>query len=93
MKKIFVYGLCGTRDNYRIDSVVRLDSIEVNDADKLKLLANYLVNLNPSIKHVYAYYGYNETIADCYKSARRHNLVEDRVVFKTMLEKYGTVIM
>lgn len=91
MNKIFVYGLCGTEDNYRIADTVILSDLDVNSIDKLKLLAAYMVNRNPSIKHVYAC-RYDETIKDCYKESRRHNLVEDRVVFKTMLEKYGTLI-
>ena len=91
MNRIFMYGIAGARDSYR---VVRYSYLE-EGAKTIRALheAAMLMRLyNPSVEHVYAiderpnlYREYQDTI--------KKNTVEANVVFKCTLEVEGLKII
>lgn len=91
-RKIFIYGIGGANDNYR---VVAYQYIKTNESYDIvrdcHAVARWLRYRNPSIKYAYAI-GEGADLARMYKKARKTNSVEDNVCFKLMLEETGLVI-
>ena len=91
-RRLFVYGIGGAEDNYRI---VAYQYIKINTSFDIShdshAIAEWLRYRNPSIKHTYAIME-SADIARMYKKARKTNSVEDNVCFKLMLEETGFII-
>lgn len=91
-RRIFVYGIGGADDNYRI---VAYQYIKTNTSYDVihdcRTIAEWLRYRNPTIKYTYAI-GESADLARMYKKARKTNSVEDNVCFKLMLEDTGLII-
>lgn len=91
-RRIFVYGIGGADDNYRI---VAYQYIKVNESYDISRdchsVARWLRYRNPTIKYTYAI-GESADLARMYQKARKTNSVEDNVCFKLMLEETGFII-
>lgn len=91
-RRIFIYGIGGADDNYRI---VAYQYIKANESYNIirdcHAVAEWLRYRNPSIKYTYAI-DEGADLARMYKQARKTNSVEDNVCFKLMLEETGAVI-
>lgn len=91
-RRLFIYGIGGADDNYR---VVAYQYIKVNESSDITrdahAVARWLRYRNPSIKYAY---GISDSadLARMYKKARKTNSVEDNVCFKLMLEDTGFII-
>ena len=87
MKEIFLYGLSGPEDQYRVVrySRIRENSISINEiidtADMMRI--RY-----PSIKQVWAIDSTLELYYD-YRDAFKRNSVEGWIIFKDILERDG----
>ena len=91
-RRIFIYGIGGADDNYRIVAYQYIKTNESYDIIRdCHSVAEWLRYRNPSIKHAYAI-GESADLARMYKKARKTNSVEDNVCFKLMLEETGLII-
>lgn len=91
-RRIFIYGIGGVDDNYRIVAYQYIKTNESYDIIRdAHSVAEWLRYRNPSIKHAYAI-GESADLARMYKKARKTNSVEDNVCFKLMLEDTGLII-
>lgn len=91
-RRLFIYGIGGADDNYRI---VAYRFIKVNESYDITSdshsIAAWLRYMNPTIKYAYAIME-SADVAQMYKKARKTNSVEDNVCFKLMLEETGFII-
>ena len=91
-RRIFIYGIGGAEDNYRIVAYQYIKANESSDfVHDCHAVARWLRYRNPAIKYAYAI-GESADIARMYKNARKTNSVEDNVCFKLMLEETGLII-
>lgn len=91
-RRIFVYGIGGAEDNYRIVAYQYIKTNESYDIVRdCHSVAMWLRYRNPTIKRAYAI-GESAELAQMYKKARKTNSVEDNVCFKLMLEETGLII-
>ena len=91
-RRIFVYGIGGAEDNYRIVAYQYIKTNESYDIVRdCHSVARWLRYRNLSIKRAYAI-GESAELAQMYKRARKTNSVEDNVCFKLMLEETGLII-
>lgn len=92
-RRIFIYGIGGANDNYRIVAYQYIKTNESYDIVRdCRAVAEWLRYRNPSIKYTYAI-GESAELANMYKKARKTNSVEDNVCFKLMLEETGLIIL
>ena len=92
-RRIFIYGIGGANDNYRIVAYQYIKTNESYDIVRdCRAVAEWLKYRNPSIKYTYAI-GESAELANMYKKARKTNSVEDNVCFKLMLEETGLIIL
>ena len=92
-RRIFIYGIGGAYDNYRIVAYQYIKTNESYDIVRdCRAVAEWLRYRNPTIKYTYAI-GESAELANMYKKARKTNSVEDNVCFKLMLEETGLVIL
>ena len=91
-RRLFIYGIGGADDNYRI---VAYQYIKVDESYDITRdshsIAAWLRYRNPTIKYTYAITE-SADLAQMYKKARKTNSVEDNVCFKLMLEETGFII-
>ena len=91
-RRVFIYGIGGADDNYRIVAYQYIKTGESYDIiHDCRAVAEWLRYRNPSIKHTYAI-GESADLARMYMKARKTNSVEDNVCFKLMLEETGLII-
>ena len=91
-RRLFIYGIGGADDNYRIVSYQFIEISRSYDISKdSHAIAAWLRYRNPTIKYAYAIVE-SADIAQMYKKARKTNSVEDNVCFKLMLEETGFII-
>ena len=91
-RRVFVYGIGGADDNYRIVAYQYVKTESSSDIiHDCRSAAMWLRYRNPSIKYAYAI-GESADLARMYKKARKTNSVEDNVCFKLMLEETGMII-
>lgn len=91
MKKIFLYGIGGACDSYRLIRYVWLDKRDVSIRSML-YYASKMVESNPFIRTVYALdnrYGLSKEA----QMSLKHPSIENCIVFKDTLEREGIRIM
>ena len=91
MKRIFLYGLAGASDAYRIVKYSYIDD-EYRSIKDIKLHAYWLKSKNPSIKYVFAIDERPGLAAD-YTRAWKQNSIESYAIFKDILEREGVLIV
>lgn len=91
MKKIFLYGLAGADEMYR---VVRYSYIEAENISIKNIVghAGWLRFKNPTIEHVYAI-DERAGLAGEYRTAWKRNTIESHAIFKDILEREGLLII
>lgn len=90
MSKIFLYGIGGPENQYRVLRYEDMGSEKISIADMVST-ARYMRFRNPSIKRVFAVddrYG----LAEEYRTSVRRNTIESCAVFKDTLERDGIEI-
>ena len=92
-KKVFLYGIAGAQDNYRIVRWVFIDGeTEPVTVKSIVRGAGYLKFKNPGIEHVYAI-DEGASVARAYKAAKMNKSMANNVEFKLMLENEGLLII
>jgi hypothetical protein len=93
MKRVFLYGIAGAEDNYRIVRYIFIDgAVEPITITNIARTAGWLKFKNPGIEHVYAI---DESVglARAYKSAKKNDSIANNVEFKLILEREGLQII
>ncbi len=91
MKEIFLYGLAGAADQYRIVRYEPVDRemVSVSNITGLACLIKYK---NPTIEHVYLVDNRRGLGYEVMHTMKR-NTIEDNVAFKDMCERNGLLII
>lgn len=91
MKRIYLYGISGAEDQYRIIrySYIDDDSISIKN---IIYFATLMVIKNPSIERVYAIDNRKGLAVD-YREAIKKNSIESFVIFKDILEREGLQVI
>lgn len=99
MKRVFLYGLAGVEDSYRLVGYIWIDleqaRIEKPDFDiisRIKCDAGWMKFKTPSVEHVFAI-SESAELARAYKYVKRNNSIEANVNFKLKLENEGLKII
>lgn len=93
MKRIFLYGIAGAEDRYKIVKYVWINCEEETDLiRRIRNDAGWMKFQNPSVEHVYAI-SEGGHVANSYKYTKRHDSIEANVNFKLLLEKEGILII
>lgn len=90
MKSIFLYGIGGARDQYRVIRYTRIDEQDFS-INTLMYEASIMRINYPSIEHVYAVdnrYGLGRT----YLESVKKNSIESCAVFKDLIQRTGIEI-
>lgn len=90
MKSIFLYGIGGARDQYRVIRYTRIDEQDFS-INTLMYEASIMRINYPSIEHVYAVdnrYGLGRT----YLESVKKNSIESCAVFKDLIQRQGIEI-
>lgn len=90
MKSIFLYGIGGARDQYRVIRYTRIDEPDFS-INTLMYEASIMRINYPSIEHVYAVdnrYGLGRT----YLESVKKNSIESCAVFKDLIQRTGIEI-
>lgn len=90
MSKIFLYGIGGARDQYRVLRYEDMGHEKVSISD-MTSTARYMRFKNPSIERVFAVddrYG----LAGDYRKSIKRNTIESCAIFKDLLERDGIEI-
>lgn len=90
MKSIFLYGIGGARDQYRVIRYTRIDEPDFS-INTLMYEASIMQINYPSIEHVYAVdnrYGLGRT----YLESVKKNSIESCAVFKDLIQRTGIEI-
>lgn len=87
MQRIYLYGLAGSRDQYRAIWYEKLEA-EKLDTQWIRATATQMVNKNPSIREVWAMSPRKGLRQDYLKSAK-YGSIEDCIIFKDLCERYG----
>lgn len=90
MKSIFLYGIGGARDQYRVIRYTRIDEQDFS-INTLMYEASIMRINYPSIEHVYAVdnrYGLGRT----YLESVKKNSIESCAVFKDLIQRQGLEI-
>lgn len=93
MKRVFLYGLAGAEDRYKIVRYVWFECEGVEDIiEHIRREAAWLKFQNPSVEQVY---GICESarLANAYKYTKRNDSIEANVTFKLMLETEGIPVI
>lgn len=91
MNKVYLYGLAGARDKYRVVRYSFIDGCSLSIASLMRY-ADWLKYYNPEIEHVYAIDNRTGLAEEC-KDAMRAKSIEDCVCFKYTLEHEGLMII
>ncbi len=91
MRKVFLYGIGGARDSYRVIRYVCLDNFELSIALILHY-ADLMREYNPSIRAVYAIDNRCGLKIEA-QTALKHPTIENCVIFKDTLEREGLRIL
>ena len=91
MKRIYLYGISGAEEQYRIVrySYIDEDSISIKN---IMYFSGWLQIKNPSIEHVYAIDNRKGLFGD-YKEALEQNSIESFAIFKDILEREGIQVI
>lgn len=91
MNRIFLYGIAGVEDGYRVVWYQYL-TLEHASIRNITQTASWMKYKNQSIEEVYAI---DESAALCgqYKRTIKANSVESNVTFKCMLERSGLKVI
>lgn len=90
MSKIFLYGIGGAENKYRVLRYEDMGDEKISIGDMVTT-ARYMRFRNPSIERVFAVddrYG----LAEDYRTSIRKNTVESCAIFKDLLERDGIEI-
>lgn len=90
MKSIFLYGIGGARDQYRVIRYTRIDEQDFS-INTLMYEASIMRINYPSVEHVYAVdnrYGLGRT----YLESVKKNSIESCAVFKDLIQRTGIEI-
>lgn len=90
MRSIFLYGIGGARDQYRVIRYTRIDEQDFS-INTLMYEASIMRINYPSIEHVYAVdnrYGLGRT----YLESVKKNSIESCAVFKNLIQRQGLEI-
>lgn len=90
MKSIFLYGIGGARDQYRVIRYTRIDEPDFSIGTLMYEASIMRINY-PSIEHVYAVdnrYGLGRT----YLESVKKNSIESCAVFKDLIQRTGIEI-
>lgn len=90
MKSIFLYGIGGARDQYRVIRYTRIDEWDFS-INTLMYEASIMRINYPSVEHVYAVdnrYGLGRT----YLESVKKNSIESCAVFKDLIQRQGLEI-
>lgn len=91
MRKVFLYGIGGARDLYRVIQYVCLDNFELS-VTTMRHHAEQMREYNPSIRAVYAVdnrYGLKNEA----QTALKRPTIENCVIFKDTIEREGIRIL
>lgn len=91
MKRIFLYGIAGAAEAYRIVSHTYIDEAEYSIRNIMGH-AGWMRIKHPTIEHVYAI-DMRPGLANDYKRAWKQNSIESYAVFKDILEREGLLII
>lgn len=91
MKEIYLYGLAGAADKYRIVRYSCMTSENLSVKDIIGHAA-WLKYKNPTVEHVYAIDNRGGLGYECMITMKR-NTIEGNVIFKDMLERDGLMII
>ena len=90
---IYVYGLAGEEQNYRVIQYTFFDVDLTRDITiEMHRQADWLRGNYSSIEHVYAVNG-GRGLKYIYLDAVKRNTIESNVVFKTLLEQRGVLVL
>ena len=91
MKRIFLYGIAGAADSYRVvsNSYIDEDNFSIRN---IAGHAAWMIHKNPTIEHVYAV-DQRAGLAYDYKRAWKQNSIESYAVFKDILEREGLLVI
>ena len=93
MNRIFLYGIAGPEDNYRIVRYVYIDGDkEQISIRSIKNNASYLKFKNPGIEEVYAIDN-DKQLCYIYREAIKNNSISCNVEFRCMLQTMGIKII
>ena len=90
MKSIFLYGIGGAQDQYRVIRYTRIDEPDFS-IETLTYEASMMRMRYPSVVHIYAVdnkYGLGRMYLDCVKK----NSIESCAVFKDFIQRTGIEI-
>ncbi len=90
MKSIFLYGIGGAQDQYRVIRYTRIDEPDFS-IETLMYEASMMRMRYPSIEHVYAVdnrHGLGRTYLECVKK----NSIESCAIFRDLIERQGLEI-
>ena len=86
-KRIYLYGLAGAENMYRVVDHMYIDGDKYSTKEA-KLQAAWMKSCKPSIEQVYVI-DQRPGLATDYKHAWRHNSIESHAIFKDILEREG----
>lgn len=90
MRSIFLYGIGGARDQYRVIRYTRIDEQDFS-INTLMYEASIMRINYPSVEHVYAVdnrYGLGKT----YLESVKKNSIESCAIFKDLIQRQGLEI-
>ena len=90
MKPVFLYGIGGAKDQFRVIRYSRIDENEVS-IDMFKYLAMTMKIRYPGIERVFAVDD-RPGLYRCYMDTIKKNSIESCVIFRDMLERSGIEI-
>ena len=91
MKRIYLYGLAGADNSYRVVSHSYIEESEYSIRNIVGH-AGWMIHKNPTIEHVYAI-DMRPGLANDYKNAWKRNSIESYAIFKDILEREGLLII
>lgn len=93
MKRIFLYGLAGAEDRYKLVGYFWINCEEENDIIvRMRRDASWMKFKNPSVDRVFAISESGE-LANAYKYVKRHDSIEANISFMLKLETEGIRII
>ena len=90
MKPVFLYGIGGAKDHFRVIRYSRIDEDEVC-IETFKYVASIMRMRYPGIEHVFAVDD-RPGLRRCYMDTIKKNSIESCVVFRDLMERTGIQI-
>ena len=91
MRRIYLYGLTGVENQYRIVRYSYIDDERIS-IDTIRMHATWMKLHYSSIEHVYAIDG-RRGLAASYREAIKNDSIESLIIFKDILEREGIKVI